>query len=88
MYDDLCNAITNAYPAVNWFAFQPAMSIAGKMAQAVSRYADDREGEESRKLLVKVGKEASAFLRQHSQNVVPGAAKQLEQCLTALEMEV
>jgi|TARA_Y100000034_G_C6732583_1_gene324638 hypothetical protein len=85
MYDDLCQAIIEAYPAVNWFAMREAIDLAGRMAQVVRKYSDDKDG--SRKALIQVGKDAANFLRQHKQSEVPGAAESLLTCLTAIEME-
>jgi hypothetical protein len=87
MYDDLCKAIITAYPAIQWFAFRKAIDLAGEMAQVVGRYNDDKTSDEVRTALIKVGKDVSLFLRQNKQDVVPGAADELQTCLTAIEME-
>ena len=87
MYDDLCKAITTAYPAVQWFAFQKAVSLSEEIAQVVRRYNDDKASDEAKRALIKVSKDASSFLRKYKQDRVPGAADELQTCLTAIEME-
>ena len=56
------------------------------MAQVVGRYNDDKESNEVKKTLIKVGRDAQNFLQQHTQTIAPGAAEQLQTCLTAIEM--
>jgi len=87
MYDDLCKAIVIAYPAIQWFAFQKAVSLAEEIAQVVKRYNDDKTSNEVKEALIKIGKDASSFLRKYKQDRVPGAADELQTCLTAIEME-
>lgn len=86
MHDDLCNAVIAAYPAVGWFALADAIKLAQRIHKVVTAYQNDKD--ENKEALVEIAKEAASFLRQHTQPVNPGAAGQLQTCLTALEMEI